>query len=274
MGFIINSLAWLSGWFVLILQALMIASSLYLAAELAEEAITPLRKILQKSLVVMVVLYLLLWFDGVPSLNVLVGIAAHLSFIPILKNFPYVHTMSPTTWIPLGLLLLNHFVWFRYFIELKQESMSKSYYSGYNKSQGGDDDDYSFTSIAGFLFLFVWMIPLGFFISVMDVEEALPSANIGGASRSGMRRGSSSASGSYAGSNDYYNYPQNNMQGDGMLDYQNDYNSTGGNMSMPVPTGDDRRRTKGGILKKIMDPLKAKKDMFFTKVAVPIRKDK
>ena len=244
--------------------------SLYLAAELAEEAITPIRKILQKSLVVMVVLYLLLWIDGVPSLNILVGIAAHLSFIPILKNFPYVHTMSPTTWIPLGLLLINHFVWFRYFIELKQESMSKSYYSSYN-NKGDEEGDYSFTSIAGFLFLFVWMIPLGFFITVMDIEEALPSANIGGSSRSGMR--TSSSSGSYAGSNDYYNYSQNNMQGDGMLDYQN-YNSMGGNMSMPAPTGDDRRRTKGGILKKIMDPLKAKKDMLFSKVAVPIRKDK
>jgi len=272
MGYIFEACAYLSGWIILAVQAVMIASGLYLLAELIEEAITPMRKILSKSIIIMPIFYFLLLIDGTPILVVLVGTAAHLSLYPLLKNFPYVNPMSPKTWIPLGLLLVNHFVWFHHFIDLKKERI-QDHYNKHGNYGGADtiyDEDIPFMSIVGFLFIFVWMIPLGFFISVVDIEEALPSAH------NGFMPSSSSTSASTGGSsNSFYNYQETQGGGDGMLGGHNDYNmGDASNMTMHTSSDEYTRPKKGGLLKKFLDPIRAKKDMIFTNVAMPIRKDR
>lgn len=247
-----------------------------MAAEMIEEAITPMRKLLEKSLVVITILYLLLWLDGIPALNIIIGISAHLSFIPILKSFPYVHIMSPKTWIPLGMLLLNHFVWFRFFIEEKKDYIARqnNRYGRYD-SDSFLNEDLPFSSIMGFMVVFVWMIPIGFFVSVMDVEEALPSANIGGNSSYNSANSSYAQPAAY--SQGYPGAAGRSGGGDDMMNY-NDYgNSTGANnpMSMPMPMdAEPRRGKKGGLLKKFLDPIMAKKDSLTATFTVPMRKDR
>ena len=48
-----------------------------------------------------------------------------------------------------------------------------------------DETNYIFTGnpalrVMGFLFVFVWMVPLGFFISLTSIEESLPMSSPGG----------------------------------------------------------------------------------------------
>merc|ERR1712071_368816 len=214
--------------------------------------------------------------DGCPTLNILVGVSAHLAFIPILKNFPYVNTMAPTTWVPVGLLLINHYVWFRFFVDEKSKYLSQQRRYGYNSDMDKSflDDDISIMSIMGFMFIFVWSVPLGFFISLMDIEETLPSSSMGHmySSHSTTRASSGGIGGMVGGGNTDF-YSQNNIGGDEMSDYAH---TMGGavNSNMQIPMGEERRSKKGGLFKKILDPLMAKKDMILTNVAMPRRKDK
>ena len=42
--------------------------------------------------------------------------------------------------------------------------------------------------VMGFLFIFVWLVPLGFFISLTSIEESLPFATSSGGGGGGQRK--------------------------------------------------------------------------------------
>ena len=252
--------------------------SLYVAAEVIEENIRPVRKFLERTIVGMIIAYLLFWFEGCPIHVVAIGITCHLSFVPLLKSFPYVDITEIKTYIPLVMVLLNHIYFFRWLISIKKDRMAEYHY-------GDRSDDFPWTNLLGFLFFSVWLVPLTFFVSVMDVQEALPTAEPAKAipipttkstpvfsnyTTSGSGNMNIHHRGGVNNNNSFYEMNQSN--GDGMLDYNdyNDYTST-----MQIPSGEDgRRKKKGGLLKKILEPVMKQKENLMRSVVVPLRKEK
>jgi len=86
-----------TGYLALVLQVMCIASGLYIVAETAEGNSALTKKVLKRSLIVIVALYVILWMDGLPILQILVGIGSHVSFCPLLRSFPIVEVSSGDT---------------------------------------------------------------------------------------------------------------------------------------------------------------------------------
>lgn len=96
----------------------------------------------------------LLLVDGLPVVNILVGICAHLCFLAVLATFPFFHITSGPFVGSCVLLGLDHLLWFRYF--------------GTNY--------HPFAEVVGFFGLCVWLVPFLFFISLSANESTLPTA--------------------------------------------------------------------------------------------------
>jgi len=166
MAFIMYWVSWAAGWLAIGLEAICIASALYLAAELAEESASFLRTFLRRGIYTVLVLYTLLMIEGGPPMQICMGIAAHLSLLPLFKTFPLIEPISFTALLPIFALFANHFMWFYYFI--------RDPYSN-PISIRGNSNDVGVQSTIGFFLLFVWGLPVTFFVSMTEAEGALPS---------------------------------------------------------------------------------------------------
>lgn len=101
-----------------------------------------------------IILYVLLWLlENFPILLVTCGILAHLFHYMILDNFPFVSFISPIFIINIGLLIVNHYVAFRYFADVF----------------------YSFTEVMAYFTLFLWPVPFALFISISAGDNVLPT---------------------------------------------------------------------------------------------------
>lgn len=67
-------------------------------------------------------LHALLFYDRLPALCLIAGIAAHVSYLRLLKPFPYLELLSLNGLTSVGLLLASGALWIRHFM--------KSYYTG------------------------------------------------------------------------------------------------------------------------------------------------
>ena len=67
-------------------------------------------------------LHLLLLWDRLPAACLCCGIAAHVSYLRLLKPFPYIHLTSTDGMLSLGLLAASSVLWVRHFL--------KTYYTG------------------------------------------------------------------------------------------------------------------------------------------------
>ena len=99
------------------------------------------------------------------------GVVSYLSYIPLLANFPFVQPVSVATIWALVVTLLNHLSWFNYFI-----SDDYRYEHGRNYNENSFGSQSPAMKVMGFLFIFVWVVPLGYFISLTSIEESLPMA--------------------------------------------------------------------------------------------------
>jgi len=161
MGYLFKAIATLAGWLALVVLALSMSAGLYLACDIAEEYASITKRWLHRGIISIIVIYIILSVDGLPVKNVLIGIVAHLSYLPLLSNFPFVQPISPITIWALFISVGNHLSWFYFFID------------EYNVNYHGRNE-LSPLRLIGFLFLFVWVIPTGFFISLSSVEDCLP----------------------------------------------------------------------------------------------------
>ncbi|KAF2090824.1 DUF396-domain-containing protein [Saccharata proteae CBS 121410] len=148
---------------------LAIASGLYYLSELVEEHTVLARKLLSRLIIAVTILQACLWlFDGFPlSLSVL-SILSHVVYSQNLRRFPIVKLTDPLFLLSCVLVLLNHYLWFRHFSspDIRQPS-SYPYYS--------PSDIPSFTEIASFFGLCVWLVPFSLFVSLSAGENVLPS---------------------------------------------------------------------------------------------------
>lgn len=132
------------------------------------------------------VLQLFLWLvDSFPLSLSILSIVSHVVYAQNLRRFPIVKLTDPlfilscskcpdavvralTTNSPV-LVLINHYLWFRHF----STPPPRSNYYPYNTSR-----DYSiptFTEIASYFGLCVWLVPFALFVSLSAGENVLPS---------------------------------------------------------------------------------------------------
>ena len=151
---------------------LSIASGLYYLSELVEEH-TVLSSYLLTRLIYFVIgaQVLLIVVDGFPvGLSCLV-VVSHLVYASNLRHFPMVKLSDPLFLLSCVLVVLNHWVWFQHFSTPIQYDTREVYADKY--SLGGPQP--SFTEVASYFGLCVWLVPFSLFVSLSAGENVLPS---------------------------------------------------------------------------------------------------
>lgn len=164
MGMAMKAIWFVTGYLALVLQVMCIASGLYIVAETAEGNSALTKKVLKRSLIVIVALYVILWMDGLPILQILVGIGSHVSFCPLLRSFPIVEPFSISFVVAFVSVMANHLLWLNYFTT--EEIL-------YRHSR----HSISHRDFIGFFIFFIWLVPLGFFVSMTMADDLLPSTD-------------------------------------------------------------------------------------------------
>jgi hypothetical protein len=171
-----------------------IASGLYYLSELVEEHTVLAKKLLYRLIYGVVGLQvLLLVVDGFPVRLSVLSVVSHIIYAQNLRRFPIVKLTDPLFLLSCGrllspahressgmlerarltlcaaLVIANHYLWFRHF----SSPPPASAYSSYPYSR--DANIPSFTEIASYFGLCVWLVPFALFVSLSASENVLPS---------------------------------------------------------------------------------------------------
>ncbi|KAI1132298.1 transmembrane adaptor Erv26 [Nemania abortiva] len=149
---------------------LAIASGLYYLSELVEEHTVIAKRLLTRLIYSIIGLQLVLWVvDGLPLLLTCLGVVSHVVYLGNMRRFPFVRLTDPLFLASCVLVLVNHFLWFRHFSEAQQRSYSRL------SSMYDQPDVPSFTEIASFFGICVWLIPFALFVSLSASDNVLPT---------------------------------------------------------------------------------------------------
>eukprot|EP00753_Platysulcus_tardus_P016539 PLAT5812.1.p1 GENE.PLAT5812.1~~PLAT5812.1.p1 ORF type:complete len:221 (+),score=86.65 PLAT5812.1:3-665(+) len=152
-------LTYLAGYLFLVFATICLASGLYYLAELAEEHVALTKRLISWAIKIICGLHAALWLvDGIPLFQTTVGIGTHVVFSSLLLDYPWLELTSPTFLLSISCLMVDHWVWMRFLT----------------------GNSYSTPQVFGFFFLFVWMVPFSFFVSLSINDNMLPG---GGAAR-------------------------------------------------------------------------------------------
>jgi len=147
---------------------LAIASGLYYLSEIVEEHTVIAKRVLTRLIYAVVVIQVLLAaIDRLPLWLSGISIASHAVYLQNLRRFPVVKLTDPVFMASCALVLVNHLLWFRHF---SQPPVSTGRYSFYEQQ-----DLPTFTEVASFFGLNVWLVPFALFISLSAGENVLPS---------------------------------------------------------------------------------------------------
>lgn len=149
---------------------LAIASGLYYLSELVEEHTVIAKKILTRMIYAVMAFQLLLaLIDKFPWTLSAISIGSHVVYMQNLRRFPIVKLTDPVFVVSCALVLLNHWLWFRHFSVPTRSALTSSYrYVDHHPSP-------SFTEVASFFGLNVWLVPFSLFVSLSAGENVLPS---------------------------------------------------------------------------------------------------
>ncbi|KAK5159659.1 transmembrane adaptor Erv26 [Cryomyces antarcticus] len=152
---------------------LAIASGLYYLSEVVEEHTVFAKKLLTRLIYFTIALQLLLLVDGFPIALSLLSVGSHVVYAQNLRRFPVVKLSDPLFVSSCGLVLLNHYLWFRHFsLPPRPSSSPPSSYSYYAPASSSMP---TFTEIASYFGLCVWLVPFALFVSLSAGENVLPS---------------------------------------------------------------------------------------------------
>ncbi|KAK3619507.1 erv26 super protein [Elasticomyces elasticus] len=147
---------------------LAIASGLYYLSELVEEHTVLAKKILTRMIYAVIALQLLLTVvDKFPYALSALSVGSHVVYMQNLRRFPIVKLTDPIFILSCVLVLANHWLWFRHFSAPPQNHERYNFYAQQNAP--------SFTEIASFFGLSVWLVPFALFVSLSAGENVLPS---------------------------------------------------------------------------------------------------
>ncbi|KAL2136202.1 hypothetical protein VTI74DRAFT_5080 [Chaetomium olivicolor] len=152
-------------------MTLAIASGLYYLSELVEEHTVIAKRFLTKLIYSIMLLQLLLCLvDRFPFLPTALGIFSHLIYLGNMRRFPFVKLTDPLFLASCVLVLVNHYVWFKHFSHHQERAYQNmaSYYDA-------PDDVPSFTEIASYFGLCVWLVPFALFVSLSASDNVLPT---------------------------------------------------------------------------------------------------
>ena len=128
------------------------AQGLFYIADVVEEHGQTAKKTLKITLFGVIALHVLLLFDrDTPTLQVLVGLVAHLIYLALLPQFPFVHIRSPIAICSALAAVVNHFSWFLHLL------LSDTYI-------------YTYSEVGGIFVVCVWLCPLAFIVSLSSTE--------------------------------------------------------------------------------------------------------
>ncbi|CAK7237872.1 erv26 super protein [Sporothrix bragantina] len=166
---------------------LAIASGLYYLSELVEEHTVLAKRFLSRLIQGIIGLQIvLLLIDRFPLWPTLLGVFAHVVYLGNMRRFPYVQLSDPLFLLSCGLVLLDHYVWFRHFSTSQQrayQNMSSYYDTPSNVP--------TFTQIASYFGICVWLVPFALFVSLSASDNVLPTMGGGSSSDMGGVGGSS-----------------------------------------------------------------------------------
>ena len=147
---------------------LAIASGLYYLSELVEEHTVFAKRVLTRLIYAVVIIQILLSLvDRLPYALSALSIASHLVYLQNLRRFPVVKLTDPVFLLSCVLVLANHWLWFRHFSAPLPAERRYNYYEQMNVP--------TFTEIASFFGLCVWLVPFALFVSLSAGENVLPS---------------------------------------------------------------------------------------------------
>ena len=110
MGVIFRVFTSAAGYGSFLLCALALTAGLYILATFAEEH-TALTGRLLKSLIIGVIsMYVILFIDGLPWKETLVGITCHLTYYTMLSKFPFVKIVSIRSICSLAAIIISHYL--------------------------------------------------------------------------------------------------------------------------------------------------------------------
>lgn len=135
-----------------------------------EEHTVLAKKVLTRLIYATILLHALLLLDRFPLLLTLISIGSHIIYSLNLRRFPIVKLTDPIFLLSCALVLLNHYLWFRHFSKPPKPNPSGRY--NYYEVQGNIP---TFTEIASFFGLGVWLVPFALFVSLSAGENVLPS---------------------------------------------------------------------------------------------------
>ena len=191
------------------LTAQSTASGLYYLSELVEEHTVFARKLLTRLIYAIILIQTLLTLiDRFPLLLSIVSVVSHGVYMGNLRHFPIVKLTDPVFILSCGkpasccprckrfelteyivLVLVNHFLWFRHFSSPPSPPSSSIY---------DRPEIPTFTEIASYFGICVWLVPFALFVSLSAGENVLPS--MGSEYATGGTRGTSD--GNLGGNND------------------------------------------------------------------------
>jgi hypothetical protein len=150
---------------------LAIASGLYYLSEIVEEHTVLAKKVLTRMIyAVIATQFLLALIDKFPWTLTALSTLSHVVYMQNLRRFPIVKLTDPIFLVSCVLVLLNHWLWFRHFSAIPPKPSRTGRYNYYEQSQQP-----SFTEIASFFGLNVWLVPFALFVSLSAGENVLPS---------------------------------------------------------------------------------------------------
>jgi len=157
---LLSALVWVSYGFYCVFGALCLATGLYIVAEFVEEHTKLTRRILRWVIICVFALRILLWItERFSFVNTLAGeLALGCYYTLIQKNFPFIEFKNPVFLAAVGLSILDHFLWFRYFHVYPE---------------------FLFPEILAYFVICVWLVPFGVFVSLSSNDNMLPGLSLG-----------------------------------------------------------------------------------------------
>ncbi|KAL7924373.1 DUF396 domain-containing protein [Trichoderma austrokoningii] len=147
---------------------LSIASGLYYLSELVEEHTVLAKRLLTRLIQIIIGVQVALLIDGFPFWATVLGIICHVVYLGNLRRFPYVQLTDPLFLLSCVLVLLDHYVWFRFFSNHQERAYARSSYYEHI-------DVPTFTMIASYFGICVWLIPFALFVSLSAGDNVLPT---------------------------------------------------------------------------------------------------
>ncbi|KAL2284853.1 hypothetical protein FJTKL_08676 [Diaporthe vaccinii] len=152
---------------------LAIASGLYYLSELVEEHTVISKRLLTQLIYGIIGLQLLLCLvDRFPFWLTLFGVVSHVVYLGNMRRFPFVTLTDPLFITSCVLVLINHFVWYKHF-----SGLQKNAYQNMASYYGTPDDMPTFTEIASYFGICVWLVPFALFVSLSASDNVLPFEN-------------------------------------------------------------------------------------------------